>query len=230
MKISKLLDRCYVPYSHKATVAVVESKSGEFFPGVRVENASFPLTISAIQSALFCCISEGYMQATLFVDESTTTKATVFWEKAYSLEIKPLNTRNDFPFFPVIRSEQSMKDALNSLLDHAVVSESAFPVAALLQTDQGFVSGVNIELKPWNRGLCAERIALAKAISYGAINYRAMYISTRKGEYGSPCGACRQVISEHLHHIPVYLFQPDETRTELFSSDLLPYNFQLSSL
>lgn len=229
MDIAELLDRSYVPYSRRPSAVVAESKSGEFFPGVRVENVSFPLSISAIQNALFCCISEGYEPATVFVEEGTPAEATIFWEKAFSLNIESLNTRNDFPLYPVVRHTKPIKDTLRSLLDRAVAGESNFPVSALLQTDHGVIPGVNIELKPWDRGLCAERTALAKAISYGATDYRALYICTRKGEYSSPCGACRQVICEHLRHKPVYLYQPDGTRAELFSSDLLPYSFQFLS-
>jgi homotetrameric cytidine deaminase len=210
-------------------VAVVESISGDYFPGVRVENASFPLTISAVQNALFCCLSEGCKPKVLFIEDRTPMDVTAFWEKAYSLQIEPLNSADEYSFSPLIKKIQSIKPALLSLHNLAITSESDFPVSALLQTDQGFISGVNIEASIWSRGLCAERIAIAKAISYGLKGLKAMHICTSKGEYGSPCGACRQVLREHLPHHPIHFYQPDGSQTVLFSSDLLPYSFQLST-
>src|SRR5699024_12516589 len=88
-------------------------------------------------------------------------------------------------------------DLLKSLLDRAKVEESNFPVAAIAETKEGFVSGVNIECSAWNMGLCAERIAISKALTYTVSNINALHIHTRFGEFSSPCGACRQIIREH---------------------------------
>jgi homotetrameric cytidine deaminase len=229
MNFSELRSHCYVPYSKQASVAVVESESGDCFPGVRIENASFPLTISAAQNALFCCLSEGHKPRALFIEDHTPTEYTAFWEKTYSLKIAPLESTDEYSYSTVVKDVQSIKGTLLSLHNQAITRESDFPVSTLLQTEQGFISGVNIEASIWSRGLCAERIAIAKAISYGLKSLKAMHICTSKGEYGSPCGACRQVLREHLPHHPVHFYQPDGSHTVLFSSDLLPYSFQLST-
>jgi homotetrameric cytidine deaminase len=226
MNFSELSSHCYAPYSKQASVAVVESKSGAYFPGVRVENASYPLTISAVQNALFCCLSEGHEPATLFVECHTSPEITLFWEKLYSLKVAPLKPTDEYPFSAIAQPVENIKATLLSLLERAINDESGFPVAALVKTEKGFITGVNIEMSIWNRGLCAERVALAKAVSCSAKKFQKLYICTNKGNYGSPCGACRQVILEHLPHQPVHLYQPDGTQTVLFSSDLLPYSFQ----
>ncbi len=105
---------------------------------------------------------------------------------------------------------------------------SHFPVAALLETSDGLLSGVNLEFSAWESGLCAERVAVAKALAYGvkSEDISAMHLHTRHGEYSSPCGACRQVIIEHLPSIPVIIHHPDGSTSRHFSSDLLPYSFK----
>ena len=226
MNISELQKRSHAPYSSRRTAAVVESKSGDFFPGVRVENISFPLTISAIQNALFCCLGEGKQPQILYVDRQTDHPALPFWKNQWKLEVHALDSLNEISFKPVLLQVDDIKSTLKQLLDDAMVAESDFPVSALLETEHGFVSGVNIELNDWSKGLCAERVALAKALSYGQKDFEALHICTRSGEYSSPCGACRQVIIEHLPHQPVHLYHADGSTSTHYSSDLLPYNFQ----
>ncbi|HYW35743.1 MAG TPA: cytidine deaminase [Balneolaceae bacterium] len=230
MTITDLQNRAYTPYSGQPVVAVAETASGECFPGVRVENVTYPLTISAAQSALFCCLSEGFSPRTLYLEDSIDSASTAFWRETYSLEIAPLETTSDLSFTRVLKQVNSVEKKLRSLLDEAIADESDFPVSALLKTSQGFISGVNIEATNWNAGLCAERVALAKAISYGLNDFEALYVCTRKGEFSSPCGACRQVIMEHMPHNAIHLYHADGTTSPFFSSDLLPYSFQSFSL
>jgi len=231
MKFSELQQHTYVPYSGSAEIAVVQSKSGAWFPGVRIENISFPLTISAIQNALFCCLSEGETPEIMYVDAQPEHNSIHnYWKEQYQLALNHIDKLTDANFAPIIKSVEDIPLTLHKLLGSALAEYSDFPVSALLQTGSGFISGVNIETADWSRGLCAERIAIAKAISYGLTDFKALYICTRDGEYSSPCGACRQVIIEHLSHHPVHLYHADGTTARHFSSDLLPYNFQSSSL
>ncbi|NDC88407.1 MAG: hypothetical protein EB075_06325, partial [Bacteroidetes bacterium] len=58
-KLSSLFDRAYVPYSHRPAAAVALLRSGDVIPGVRVENASFPLTISAAQNLISTVVAFG---------------------------------------------------------------------------------------------------------------------------------------------------------------------------
>lgn len=231
MTLSNLKNNSYVPYSNKSKIAVVESKNGSWYPGVRIENISFPLTISAVQNALFCCLSEGDDPETVFIKNPSEQKENLqYWQQQYHFDIAEIREPNDNKLVSVIRSGDDIFATLQKLLDNAIVAESNFPVAALLETGSGFVSGINIETPDWSRGLCAERVVLAKAITYGLTGFKSLHICTRGGEYSSPCGACRQVIIEHLPHHPVHLYHADGNQSRHFTSDLLPYSFQSSSL
>ena len=72
---------------------------------------------------------------------------------------------------------------------------SNYKVGAALLTESGRVyEGVNVENAAYPTGMCAERVAVYKAISEGERNFVAIAVVTSNG--GAPCGACRQVLSE----------------------------------
>lgn len=77
--------------------------------------------------------------------------------------------------------------------------------AALLLEDGSVVTGVNVENRSYGLTNCAERTAIFKAVSEGKKDFRAVAIATPDADYPvSPCGACRQVISEFMSgDIPV---------------------------
>lgn len=231
MDIKQVKKSSYVPYSGNNSVAVVKSVAGNFYPGVRIENAAFPLTINAAQNALFSCLSEKERPKAIYV-ENTKANDLEFWRNEYNVWVYPLEDLENERFKTVLLDveENDIKPTLVELLDQAVTENSDFPVSALLKTDKGYISGVNIECSEWSLGLCAERVALGKALSYGIRDFESIYIHTRAGEYSSPCGACRQVIYEHMPHNPVYLNHADGTQSMHFSSDLLPHSFRSTSL
>jgi cytidine deaminase len=66
--------------------------------------------------------------------------------------------------------------------------------AALLGKSGRIYNGINIENAVYPLGICAERVALFKAISEGEKSFNAIAVVTADG--GSPCGGCRQVLSE----------------------------------
>ena len=83
----------------------------------------------------------------------------------------------------------------NEARRHAYAPYSKYPVGAALRTKTGRVyTGVNVENAAYPTGICAERVAVFKAISEGEHNFEVMALVTDNG--GSPCGACRQVLSE----------------------------------
>jgi cytidine deaminase len=78
---------------------------------------------------------------------------------------------------------------------HAYAPYSNYPVGAALRTKSGRVyTGVNIENAAYPTGICAERVAVSKAVSDGERDFEVIALVTDNG--GSPCGACRQVLSE----------------------------------
>jgi cytidine deaminase len=61
-------------------------------------------------------------------------------------------------------------------------------------TSEKVYFGVNIENAAYPAGMCAERVAIFKAVSEGENQFIAIAVATRNG--GSPCGICRQVMAE----------------------------------
>jgi cytidine deaminase len=66
--------------------------------------------------------------------------------------------------------------------------------AALLSASGRIYEGVNVENAAYPMTICAERVAVFKAVSEGERDFRAIAVATMNG--GSPCGACRQVLAE----------------------------------
>ena len=72
---------------------------------------------------------------------------------------------------------------------------SHYPVGAALLTDSGRIyDGVNIENAAFPTTICAERVAIFKAVSEGEKHFTAIAVATSNGGY--PCGSCRQVLAE----------------------------------
>jgi len=83
----------------------------------------------------------------------------------------------------------------NEARRHAYAPYSNYPVGAALRTKTGRVyAGVNVENAAYPTGICAERVAVFKAVSEGERDFEVIAVVTDNG--GSPCGACRQVLSE----------------------------------
>jgi cytidine deaminase len=72
---------------------------------------------------------------------------------------------------------------------------SEYTVGAALLTSSGKVyDGVNVENAAYPTSMCAERVAVFKAVSEGETNFSTIAVASSNG--GTPCGACRQVLSE----------------------------------
>jgi cytidine deaminase len=72
---------------------------------------------------------------------------------------------------------------------------SYYPVGAALLTSSGEVyTGINIENAAYPTSMCAERVAVFKAVSEGKREFVAIAVATNNG--GTPCGSCRQVLAE----------------------------------
>ena len=106
---------------------------------------------------------------------------------------------------------------------------SNYQVGAALLTASGKIyDGVNVENAAYPNSICAERVAIYKAVSEGEREFVAIAIATRNG--GSPCGACRQVMREFAPHLRV-LLADDAGRVRQFTLDqLLPDSFGPESL
>ncbi len=96
--------------------------------------------------------------------------------------------------------------------------------AAVLSTSGRIYDGVNIENAAYPSGICAERVAVFKAVSQGERSFVAIAVVTANG--GWPCGACRQVMAEFGLDIGVIIADENgEILNETVVSDILPGAF-----
>jgi cytidine deaminase len=90
---------------------------------------------------------------------------------------------------------QALIDLANTARQRAYVPYSNYPVGAALRTKTGRIyTGVNVENAAYPQTMCAERVAIFKAISDGEKEFEVISVVTDNG--GSPCGGCRQVMAE----------------------------------
>ena len=117
-------------------------------------------------------------------------------------------------------------DTARQYLKNSYSPYSNYPVGAAVLAEDGLVyGGTNIENSAHPSGLCAERVAINKAISEGNRRILAVAVITRNA--GAPCGACRQVMREFASlDIPVILTTVEDGLEEEFTlGDLLPRSF-----
>jgi len=101
--------------------------------------------------------------------------------------------------------------------------------AALLATDGSVYGGCNIENAAYPVTICAERTALAKAVSEGQRDFVAIAVVTRDG--GSPCGMCRQMLHELAPGVRVILADLEGVlHLDTTIDALLPHGFNSGSL
>jgi cytidine deaminase len=91
--------------------------------------------------------------------------------------------------------KQSLIDLANAARERAYAPYSKYPVGAALRTRSGKIyTGVNVENAAYPQTMCAERVAIFKAVSEGEMEFDVISVVTNNG--GSPCGGCRQVMAE----------------------------------
>ena len=107
---------------------------------------------------------------------------------------------------------------------------SNYAVGAALLTSSGRIyDGVNVENAAYPETLCAERVAVVKAVSAGERQFEAIAVVTDNG--GSPCGACRQVLAEFgLDTIILIANEAGDLKSEIVLSELLPFAFTPTDL
>ena len=90
---------------------------------------------------------------------------------------------------------QKLINLANEARRRAYAPYSNYPVGAALRTKTGRTyTGVNVENAAYPQTMCAERVAIFKAVSDGETEFDVIAVVTNNG--GSPCGGCRQVLAE----------------------------------
>ena len=127
-----------------------------------------------------------------------------------------------------------MTVTMNELIEQSKVAREAayvpyskFKVGAALLTEDGKVyQGCNIENSSFGLTNCAERTAIFKAVSEGNKKFKAIAVVADTNGPCSPCGACRQVISEFCApDMPVYLTNLNGDTLQTTVAELLPGAF-----
>ncbi|MFK7822189.1 MAG: cytidine deaminase, partial [Planctomycetaceae bacterium] len=97
--------------------------------------------------------------------------------------------------------------------------------AAILTDDGKVFVGCNVENASFGLTICAERVAAATAVAAGEKNFVQLALSLPEG--GSPCGACRQVLSEFCDNLEIFIDDSDreDSVRETTLAELLPDQF-----
>ena len=115
--------------------------------------------------------------------------------------------------------------------EHARAAYSGFRVGAALECADGtVVTGCNIENATYGLTVCAERVALWKALSEGHDAFRAIAVVADAAQPTPPCGPCRQLLWEYCGDIDVVLANLVEETGRYRLSELFPAPFDRSSL
>ena len=246
---ARYLANAWTPYSHNPSVAFLVFEDSNWIPGVRIESASFPLTIPELINAVSTMHALKRQKPVLIHFSNKVTRSDVSYLE--DLNWNPLGpstqhtlilTENipdslkEFPLSPII-DRPDLDDVAGfiqlarSYATYAYVPESDFPVSCILETNEGqLIPGVNVEHADWTRTLCAERNALSTAISYGFKNIQCYYLSCSKAAGCTPCGACRQLIAELSPDAKLWMDQGNQPPLPTSPDELLPASFDGSAL
>ena len=97
--------------------------------------------------------------------------------------------------------------------------------SALLSIKDKVYTGCNVESSSYSLTICAERNAIFKAISEGEREFKAIAVAGDTEDFISPCGACRQVISDLCGEIDIILVKSNGDYIVKKTSELLPFAF-----
>lgn len=125
----------------------------------------------------------------------------------------------------LFQEKQALIDLANTARQRAYAPYSNYPVGAALRTKTGRIfTGVNVENAAYPQTMCAERVAVFKAVSEGEKEFEVIAVVTDNG--GSPCGGCRQVLAEFgLDTIVLMADQNGKLLEETTIKELLPGAF-----
>ncbi|HEV8147888.1 MAG TPA: cytidine deaminase [Bryobacteraceae bacterium] len=115
--------------------------------------------------------------------------------------------------------------------EYAHAPYSKFCVGAALEDSAGRIhTGCNVENSTYGLTLCAERVAVFKAISEGVRKFQRIAIAADTDTLTPPCGACRQILWEFCGDIEIILVNPRGASETLQLKSLFPRAFDASFL
>lgn len=121
---------------------------------------------------------------------------------------------------------KNLADTAIEAKKNALPKYSGFYVgAALLTSKNKIYSGCNVESSSYSLTICAERNAIFKAISEGEREFIAIAVAGDTEDFISPCGACRQVISDLCGEIDIVMVNSKGNYLVKKTSEMLPFAF-----
>ncbi len=244
--------RAHTPFSNAPTAAILLLDDGGWIPGVRVESATYSLTIPALLNAYTTAVALGqttaveafvlsrsfYREEALYVEElgdgPYEAVADDAWlrggwtgDGALPPMEDPLSPEVDLP----LDTPADGIDAAQGVAHRAHVPTSHFPVGVLLDCGAGrLVPGVNVEHPDWARILCAERNALGTVQSYNLPMPTRLFLTCDEDPDGTPCGACRQLLAELAPDTMLWMDRHRDAPERTTVSALLPGSFRGQTL
>jgi len=125
-----------------------------------------------------------------------------------------------------LTGSDALVDHARRAREHAVADFSHFKVGAALETADGtIITGCNVENATYGLTVCAERVAMFKALSEGHRSFTRVAVVANTAEPTPPCGACRQILWEFGGDLEVVLANLTEIKGHHRLKDLLPLPF-----
>ena len=123
-------------------------------------------------------------------------------------------------------NEVRLIEAAKDVRERAYAPFSNFKVGAAVETDDGEIyTGWNVESASFGLTVCAERVAIWKAVSEGKMQFNHVAVVVDTDELTPPCGVCRQIIWEFCGDVPVTLANLHGKSETVQMRDLLPRAF-----
>lgn len=237
--------RAYAPFSKNEVAAVFLCRNGTMIPGVRVESASFSLSLPALLNAYTTAVAAGRRRDLVGVAMSReiTDKDQHYVASLPDLAVSP--AANDVwltdepcpapgdvldPRLDVSEAGLSVDEGIKRAREaarRAYVPSSDFRVGAVIETPNGSLfPGANVEHPDWSRILCAERNAAGTARTYGEPSAQRIFLTCLDDPEGTPCGACRQVLAELTPDAALWMDRHSAPPEQSAPKTLLPGFFQ----
>lgn len=128
-------------------------------------------------------------------------------------------------------SVNGLIDAAQQAREHAYAPFSGFKVGAAIEDENGRIfSGCNVENATYGLTMCAERVAVFKAISEGARRLKRIAVVADTNVLTPPCGACRQILWEFCGDAELILANLSGERESMSLTQIFPRPFDASFL
>ena len=234
--------RSHAPYSRQPVGVALGLASGRWVAAPRVESASYPLSIPALQGAWALAAPQRDAIVAAASSRPFAPDEVAFLEavtgRAWRLDGPDLAAACDAgpewttamptePPGPAPSTDAEALDLARDAAQNAVAPASGFRVGAVAIGEDGrWVTGVNVEhAADWTRGLCGERSALVAARAAGLGRIARLVLACPSAPGATPCGGCRQLIAEQAPDAEIVLWTGGDTARTVAPLELLPGAF-----